>query len=825
MTSDPYREELLRAAAKRPKVRGGGAGKVAPRGTGCQRKRLQGGGAGTAATRGSSLREKRPRTWRSTEVFPSGLPMPTISRSMTCVQLSNISQKKRRQSEVEAGSQRPEHRHAHTVAGRLHPGGSASATGSHRSTTVLISPSWTPSYVPVTQVQRVSPRGLVRLSRAVNGRSAVILRPSILTAHAWLGGTSSSTVTVWPTVSSRLVPSEKLTVCSLVKSTVPGPSRGTLAFMVDTEPLRVSRPMSQVLWVLLVFSSDTRFSTLLHSRLVTLAHCNASGGWWKSSILSTAYSTWEMCWLYTSRKKASCWLTTLPRPYLFFPTKMSTPGQVRTACGGTDPYESSFHSRNSKWSTLTRTWNLEEVYSWSAWGASGTSDPSPISLGVAALGLSREGTTSSSSGFSKRSGSPEKQRAGQGLASATASQRSTTARNSPICTPSYVPEMELGGTVISTATEWLRASVTEVPRENWSVFSPPSSRPPEPSRGILAVMLPVTPSMVLRSMFQVVSTSVILEMVTVLITVWHSLLVTPEMRMVSGGYWKICASSRAYSTWEMCWLYASRLMLSTWYFLYQYSSPSQGRKKASCRLTTLPRPYLFFPTKMSTPEQVRTECWGAEPYEPSFHSRNSKLSLLTRTWKSAVTQAGSAERKPLALSDIRKRNYYCGKEGESEKEEDEEEEEEAEEQVLVAIYPPLPLALPPPPTPPPQDHCSDRTESDIYPPTFLTEPEGPVSSSPPFPPPPTLAPPLPPPRRRTQRPRGFCPSCTRQVLPFYLQHPQHLCNGARSSVRYHSVQRDELEPPFHLDAFHHKLGFLSSGSPTHSLPHSFSTDV
>ena len=161
--------------------------------------------------------------------------------------------------------------------------------------------------------------------------------------------------------------------------------------------------------------------------------------------------------------------------------------------------------------------------------------------------------------------------------------------------------------------------------------------------------------------------------------------------------------------------------------------------------------------------------------------------------------------------------YYCGKGGESEKE-DQEEEEEGEEQTLVAMYPPLTLALPPPPTPPPQDHYSDLTESDIYPPTFLTEPEGPASSSPPFPPPP----PPPPPPRRTQRPRGFCPSCTRQALPFYLQHPEHLCNGARGAVRYHSVQQEELEPGFHLDAFHHKLGFLH---PTQSLPSSFSTDV
>ena len=103
----------------------------------------------------------------------------------------------------------------------------------------------------------------------------------------------------------------------------------------------------------------------------------------------------------------------------------------------------------------------------------------------------------------------------------------------------------------------------------------------------------------------------------------------------------------------------------------------------------------------------------------------------------------------------------------------------------------------------------------------MTEPDGPASPSPPFPPPP----PPPPPPRRTQRPRGFCPSCTHRALPFYLRHPEHLCNGARGDVLYHSVQQGEPEPPFHLDAFHNKLGFWHTGSPTHSLPHSFSTDV
>ncbi|TNN38617.1 hypothetical protein EYF80_051228 [Liparis tanakae] len=73
--------------------------------------------------------------------------------------------------------------------------GTASATGWHLSTTALISPTFTPSYTPVMNVQRVSPSRLVRLSRPVNGMSAVIFLPSILTAHEWLGGTSSSTET------------------------------------------------------------------------------------------------------------------------------------------------------------------------------------------------------------------------------------------------------------------------------------------------------------------------------------------------------------------------------------------------------------------------------------------------------------------------------------------------------------------------------------------------------------------------------------------------------------------------------------------------------
>merc|ERR1719357_91495 len=82
--------------------------------------------------------------------------------------------------------------------------------------------------------------------------------------------------------STMVVPSEKVIVCSLVKSTVPGPRMGTLAFMVDTEPLGVSLPMSQVFSVVAVFSSVTVFSTLRHSRLVTLASWRVSGGWWNS---------------------------------------------------------------------------------------------------------------------------------------------------------------------------------------------------------------------------------------------------------------------------------------------------------------------------------------------------------------------------------------------------------------------------------------------------------------------------------------------------------------------------------------------------------------
>merc|ERR1719357_273403 len=78
--------------------------------------------------------------------------------------------------------------------------------------------------------------------------------------------------------STMVVPSEKVTVCSFDKSTVPGPRMGTVASMVLTEPFRVSLPMSQVFSTVLVFSRLTFFSTLVHSRLVTLASCKVSGG-------------------------------------------------------------------------------------------------------------------------------------------------------------------------------------------------------------------------------------------------------------------------------------------------------------------------------------------------------------------------------------------------------------------------------------------------------------------------------------------------------------------------------------------------------------------
>uniref|UniRef100_A0A8C5E0C4 Family with sequence similarity 163 member B n=1 Tax=Gouania willdenowi TaxID=441366 RepID=A0A8C5E0C4_GOUWI len=114
--------------------------------------------------------------------------------------------------------------------------------------------------------------------------------------------------------------------------------------------------------------------------------------------------------------------------------------------------------------------------------------------------------------------------------------------------------------------------------------------------------------------------------------------------------------------------------------------------------------------------------------------------------------------------------YYCCKGAESVKEE----EEEAE---LSTMSPCRPLT---------------------YPPTFLTEANGPISYSPT------------PPPRRGQRSYAFCPSCARCALPFYFQHPEGLCNGGRR-IGYRTVQ-NHLELPTDWASFYHKLNLIRSVS-------------
>lgn len=145
--------------------------------------------------------------------------------------------------------------------------------------------------------------------------------------------------------------------------------------------------------------------------------------------------------------------------------------------------------------------------------------------------------------------------------------------------------------------------------------------------------------------------------------------------------------------------------------------------------------------------------------------------------------------------------YYCCKPEESEKGDDEEPE-------LSTMSPSRPLALCAPPTPPTPEQYSDKPET--YPPTFLTEANGPCSYSPP------------PPPRRCQRVHAFCPSCARCSLPFYLQHPERLCNGGRR-ISYRTVQQQDLELPADLDSFYQKL--IRSYAMKEVVSHSVSTDV
>ncbi|KAK2838119.1 hypothetical protein Q5P01_015331 [Channa striata] len=146
--------------------------------------------------------------------------------------------------------------------------------------------------------------------------------------------------------------------------------------------------------------------------------------------------------------------------------------------------------------------------------------------------------------------------------------------------------------------------------------------------------------------------------------------------------------------------------------------------------------------------------------------------------------------------------YYCCKREESEKGEEEEPE-------LTSMSPSRPLALCAPPSPTTPEHYSDP---ETYPPTFLTEANGPASYSPT------------PPPRRCQRSHPFCPSCARCSLPFYLQHPERLCNGGRR-VSYRTVQQQDLDLPVDLESFYQKLNLIRSVTMKEVVTHSISTDV
>ncbi|XP_077377981.1 protein FAM163B [Festucalex cinctus] len=153
--------------------------------------------------------------------------------------------------------------------------------------------------------------------------------------------------------------------------------------------------------------------------------------------------------------------------------------------------------------------------------------------------------------------------------------------------------------------------------------------------------------------------------------------------------------------------------------------------------------------------------------------------------------------------------YYCCKKDESAKGEEEEEPE------LSTMSPSHPLALSAPPTPPTPERYSDQPET--YPPTFLTEANGPASFTPP------------PPLRRCQRVHGFCPACARCTLPFYLHHPERLCNGGRGGGGggYRSVHQD-LEMPAataDLAGFYRKLDLIRSVAMREGVTRSVSTDV
>uniref|UniRef100_A0A8C9Z3V7 Family with sequence similarity 163 member B n=1 Tax=Sander lucioperca TaxID=283035 RepID=A0A8C9Z3V7_SANLU len=121
-----------------------------------------------------------------------------------------------------------------------------------------------------------------------------------------------------------------------------------------------------------------------------------------------------------------------------------------------------------------------------------------------------------------------------------------------------------------------------------------------------------------------------------------------------------------------------------------------------------------------------------------------------------------------------------------------------------------------------QYYCCKREESEKgeeeepefenYTPTFLTEANGPASCCPT------------PPPRRCQRSHAFCPSCARCSLPFYLQHPERLCNGGRR-ISYRTVQQQDLELPIDLASFYQKLNLIRSVTMREVVNNSVSTDV
>uniref|UniRef100_H3DH52 Family with sequence similarity 163 member B n=1 Tax=Tetraodon nigroviridis TaxID=99883 RepID=H3DH52_TETNG len=125
--------------------------------------------------------------------------------------------------------------------------------------------------------------------------------------------------------------------------------------------------------------------------------------------------------------------------------------------------------------------------------------------------------------------------------------------------------------------------------------------------------------------------------------------------------------------------------------------------------------------------------------------------------------------------------YYCCKREESEKGDEEEPE-------FAAMSPTRPLALSAPPT----------------------QANGPASFSPT------------PPPRRCQRSHPFCPSCARGSLPFYLQHPERLCNGGRR-ISYRTVHQEDLELPMDLASLYHKLNLIRCAGVRAN--NSISTDV